>query len=60
MLEWALRWQEAFGFWGFAWRGIALGLPVAVVLPVLHPGLFDAALRFLARKEKAPRDAGLE
>ena len=58
-----MTWLEAYGFWGFVWRGIVLGLPVAIALPLLHPQLFAPVDRLIDRhctnnsytKEKAPR-----
>lgn len=56
-----MTWLESFGFWGFVWRGIVLGLPVAIALPILHPSLFRLVDRLFdrhhspgPRKEKAP------
>lgn len=56
-----MNWLEAYGFWGFVWRGIVLGLPVAIALPILHPSLFRPVDRLIDRhrsagsnKEKAP------
>ncbi len=46
------EWIEVYGFCGFVWRGIVLGLPVAIALPVLHPQLFEPVDRFFERRKK--------
>lgn len=45
-------WLEVFGFWGVVWRGVALGLPVAIALPLLHPNLFAPIDRLINRLRK--------
>lgn len=51
-MTWPLGWLDAYGFWGFVWRGLVLGLPIAVALPLLHPQLFEPVDRLLERLQK--------
>ncbi len=51
VIETLYEMQEYYGFWGFVWRGVVLGLPIAIALPILHPQLFEP--------KKKPTEVGL-